>query len=207
MADGNTKTNEAGDTAESALSELRDILGEYGTDLLRLAESSINHGLDPGEPLAVDPGDWPEALRRQGATFVTLKRGGKLRGCIGTIIPYRPLVTDIAENAWRAAFRDPRFPPLTVEERKGLDISLSVLGPMRELQFGSEEELLSLLVPGKDGLLIEDRGRRSVFLPQVWSDLPDPRTFLAHLKAKAGIPTEHRSKHLRAWNYRVIKIP
>ncbi len=77
--------------------------------MLDLARASIQHGLENGDALKVNPDDYPEALRQQRATFVTLNENGDLRGCIGTLEAYQPLISDVAEHAWAAAFQDPRF--------------------------------------------------------------------------------------------------
>lgn len=130
----------------------------------------------------------PGRLDQPGATFVTLKRHGTLRGCIGSLEARRALRRDVEENALAAAFRDPRFPPLVACEWDGLALSVSVLSPSRRVAFEDEESLLAGLRPGRDGLILERDGRRGTFLPQVWSQLPDPVDFLRHLERKAGLP-------------------
>ena len=145
-------------------------------------------------------------LQAEGAAFVTLKRTGALRGCIGSPRAWRPLIEDVADNAFRAAFRDPRFPPLSPSERAGLEISLSILGPPEEIAFASEEELIAALRPGEDGVILEEGKRRGLFLPAVWESLPEPAEFLRHLKRKAGLPPDHWSDSLRAFRFPAIAI-
>ncbi|HHB13216.1 MAG TPA: AmmeMemoRadiSam system protein A [Chromatiales bacterium] len=169
--------------------------------LLAVARDSIRHGVETGRPLRVHPEDFPQVLRAPGASFVTLHRNGRLRGCIGSLEPWRPLVQDVAENAFAAAFRDPRFPPLGPEELEDLDIHISVLSAPEELEFDSEEDLVRKLQPGRDGLILQDGTRKGTFLPSVWEELPDPRQFLTHLKLKAGLPPDHWSDSLRVWRY------
>lgn len=183
------------------------VLERYGADLIKLVVRTIEYGLarDSAPHVAVDT--FARELRVQRATFVTLERDDRLRGCIGSVIATRSLVEDVVENAFRAAFRDPRFPPLSHEERKGLGVSLSVLSPMARMAFQDEDELRDALRPGTDGLLIEDRGRRAVFLPQVWDQLPEPADFLAHLKEKAGMAPGRGSDEFRAWRFVVQKVP
>ena len=107
-----------------------DLLGdEDRLALLRLARDSIRHGLDHGAPLPVDPMDYAEALRLMRATFVTLRIGTELRGCIGVLEAKRSLVGDVAENAFAAAFRDTRFSPVTAHEFSSLHIHVSILSP------------------------------------------------------------------------------
>ena len=169
--------------------------------LLDIAARSIAHGLEHQRPLDLDPAEYPEPLRAIRATFVTLERHADLRGCIGVLDAFRPLVTDVARNAFAAAFEDPRFPPLRAAEYPELTLKLSVLTPAEPLSFGSEAELLAQIRPGVDGLILSDRGRRGTFLPSVWEQLPDPRDFLDHLKRKAGLPMGYWSDSLRVSRY------
>ena len=171
------------------------------TALLEVARASIQHGLRHGRALDVNPGDYPETLRPPRATFVTLEIGGQLRGCIGTLVAYQPLVCDVAAHAWAAAFEDPRFPQLTADEFPQLDLHISVLSPPEPLRFDSEEDLLAQLRPGVDGLILRFRDYRATFLPAVWESLPDPSVFLSQLKRKAGLPLDFRSPALRVERY------
>jgi len=173
--------------------------------LLDVARESIEHGLAHGRPLRVVVGDFAAPLREPRASFVTLHRQGRLRGCIGTLEAHRPLVDDVAANAYAAAFSDPRFPPLSREELADLDISISILSPPQQLAFDSED-LLAQLRPGVDGLILQNNGRRGTFLPSVWSELPDRHRFLEHLKLKAGLPGGYWSDSIRAFRYTVQGI-
>lgn len=170
--------------------------------LLALARQSIAHGLSHARALRVDPADYSPALQAKRATFVTLHEQGRLRGCIGHLEAVLPLVQDVAENAYSAAFRDPRFPPLTPEEADVVDIQISILTPPEPIEFDSEADLLTRIEPGRDGLILEDRGARGTFLPSVWESLTEPRDFLRHLKLKAGLPADHWSEQLRVSRYR-----
>jgi len=156
--------------------------------LLAIARGSVAHGLRAGCPLAVDPADESEALAAPGACFVTLRRAdGTLRGCIGSIEPSRPLARDVAENAYAAAFRDPRFATVRAGEVYGLSLSISILGPFEPVEARSEDELVARLRPGIDGLVLRQGQRRATFLPAVWEQLPEPRAFVRALEEKAGI--------------------
>lgn len=177
------------------------LLKAHGGTLLAVAAESVEHGLDHGCPLGLDPHDYAPELVGKGAAFVTLTVGGALRGCIGSAEARRPLVADVSANAFAAAFCDPRFPRLSRAERAGLGISLSVLSPPQPLAVGSESELLARIRPGEDGLIIASNGCRALFLPQVWKMLPAPRQFLAQLKAKAGLAADHWSNDFRAWRF------
>ncbi len=169
--------------------------------LLRLARDSIRHGLETGRPLMVDPADFPHTLQQQRAAFVTLNRNGALRGCIGHLEAIQPLVSDVAENAFAAAFRDPRFPPLSPAEFDDIEIHISVLTPATPMQFTSERDLIAQLRPGRDGLILEEGPYRGTFLPSVWESLPTPEAFLRHLKQKAGLPPDYWSDHIRVSRY------
>lgn len=135
------------------------------------------------------------------ATFVTLEIGGQLRGCIGMLEAHRPLANDVAENAFSAAFRDPRFPPLSDVEFDDLEISISVLSPPEEMSFSSEKDLLDQIRPGIDGLILEEGFRKGTFLPSVWEQLSEKEAFLEHLKQKAGLPPGYWSDTLRVFRY------
>jgi AmmeMemoRadiSam system protein A len=169
--------------------------------LLDVARRSIRHGLDEGGALPIDVSDYPAHLGEQRASFVTLNRMGELRGCIGTLEAYQPLVQDVAEHAWAAAFRDPRFPPLRQDEFSDLEIHISILSEPEPMVFSDEADLLAQIRPGTDGLIIEDGGRRGTFLPSVWEQLPHKEDFLAHLKRKAGLSVSHWSDSVRLWRY------
>ncbi len=169
--------------------------------LAGLARDSIAHGLERGRPAAVAAHHFPADLRGSGASFVTLEIEGRLRGCIGSLEAHRPLVVDVAENAFAAAFRDPRFAPLDGAEFDALRVKLSVLGAPEPLAVTDEAELLERLRPGEDGLILEAAGRRATFLPAVWESLPEPAEFLAQLRRKAGLPADFWSPAVRVWRY------
>lgn len=171
--------------------------------ILERACESVVHGLECGRPLSLNAADYPASLVRPGASFVTLKRDSSLRGCIGTLEPQRPLIVDVVENAFAAAFRDPRFPPLALTEFDDLDVHVSVLGEPESLEFSDETDLLAQIEVGVHGLIIEERGLRATFLPSVWESLPDPQRFLGQLKRKAGFPEGYWSDSLRAARYTV----
>lgn len=174
--------------------------------LLETAASSIQHGLLTGQALTVNHEDYPDAFQVERASFVTLHINGDLRGCIGSLQATRSLISDVAENAFAAAFRDPRFPRLTEHEYTLLHYHISVLNPPEPMQFSSEQELINSIRPNVDGLVLEDKGQRGTFLPSVWESLPQPEDFLRHLKVKAGLPIEHWSETLTVQRYTVEDI-
>lgn len=178
--------------------------GEDCQRLLTIARESIVHGLAHGYAASVDPARQPPALRAPGAAFVTLELHGRLRGCIGSLEPRagRSLACDVSENAYAAAFRDPRFAPLAEDELAPLHLSISVIGPREPIACATERELLAALRPGVDGLILEAGSRRGTFLPSVWEQLPRPADFLRHLKRKAGLAEDEWPAALQAWRYR-----
>jgi len=169
--------------------------------LLEIAAASIRHGLEHGRSLKPVLDEYEPALREPGASFVTLEREGELRGCIGSLTAERPLVEDVAENAYAAAFSDPRFHPLQAIELQGLEMHISILGKAEPMHFNSERDLLAQLRPGIDGLILEEGYRRGTFLPSVWEQLPDAVDFLQHLKLKAGLPVNYWSETIRFSRY------
>ncbi len=172
--------------------------------LLQVAKASIEHGFDTGVPLRGLSSEDP-VLGAPGAAFVTLNRFGQLRGCIGSLQAYRPLVEDVAENAFNAAFQDPRFPPLSRTETEGLSVEVSVLTPPEPIEgCDSPVALLRQLKPFEDGLIIDDGVHRATFLPSVWEQLPKPEDFLRHLMAKAGMSAW--SPNMRCWRYHTVKF-
>lgn len=174
---------------------------QTGAVLLPLARAAIARELGR-DHAADDAAPW---LRAPGACFVTLTQDDQLRGCIGTLAAHRPLRDDVRANAVAAAFRDPRFAPLSARELERTEVEVSLLSPMQALDFGSEAEALAQLRPGIDGLVFEFGARRSTFLPQVWEQLPDAHDFMAHLKRKAGLPADFWHAQVRLQCYTVSK--
>ena len=178
-----------------------------GPTLVDLVRRSIVFGLDTGLPLNVSTdGDLAALLAAPGAAFITLRRRGMLRGCIGSAVARRPLIVDVVQHVFNAAFRDWRFPRLDWLELVGLSLSVSVLTAPSPMRFDGEPDLLGQLRPGVDGLIIEDLGRSSLFLPSVWEELPDRRQFLMALKLKAGLGAEHFSPGFRSQRFRSIEV-
>ena len=183
------------------------VSGEDAAVLLGLAREAIQVGAETGRNLSLDPGAFSTRLQGPGASFVTLHLNGELRGCIGSLEAYRPLVLDVVENADGAARRDPRFSPVTPEEARLLSVHIAILGPQVPLAVSSETELLGTIRPGVDGLTLEaPAGHRATFLPQVWDQLPAPRDFLVHLKRKAGLKADYWSTEMEFWRYRMIEL-
>jgi hypothetical protein len=180
-------------------------LEDAGRTLLSLARGAIEQNL-AGRAAAQPALGW---LDQAGATFVTLTKSGALRGCIGSLQPARALREDVAHNALGAAFRDPRFPAMTAAEWPQCRVEVSLLSTPKPVRFADEADLLGQIAAGEDGLIIEALidgvVKRGTFLPQVWEDLADKRTFLAHLLRKAGLPADTRFTRCKVSRYRVAK--
>lgn len=174
-----------------------------GEILVGLARAAIASGLQlpEGEAIDVDAA-W---LHEQAASFVTLQLKGNLRGCIGTLEAHRTLLDDVRGNAVAAAFQDSRFPPLTVEEFDNIQIEVSVLSAPEPMHARSEAIACSRLRPGIDGVVLIYGHHKATFLPQVWSQLPEPEAFLAHLKVKAGLPADFWHPEMLLYKYQVVK--
>jgi len=156
-----------------------------------------------GKAPAPSPAAESPALSPWRATFVTLSETERLRGCIGSVNPHRPLIDDALANTAQAAFADPRFLPLKESELAGLRLDVSILSHPRPLPAGSESELVSALEPDRDGLILAAGKRRALFLPSVWRHVPDPRAFVRALKAKAGFEANRWPEGLQASRFRV----
>jgi len=175
--------------------------------LLQIAQKSILFTLEHGQKMKLIAEDYPEALQQHRASFVTLRLNRELRGCIGTLEAYRPLVVDVAHNAHAAAFSDPRFLPVAASEYENLEYHISILNPAEEMDVHSEEALLRQLRPGIDGLIIQDGAHRGTFLPSVWEQLPTPEQFIQQLKLKAGLSPKHWSPTIQVWRYTTTAFP
>jgi AmmeMemoRadiSam system protein B/AmmeMemoRadiSam system protein A len=179
----------------------RDYDDGHGRTLLGLARSAVGEALGTGS-VAVPDDPW---LRERRATFVTLMQEGRLRGCIGSLQPMRPLGEDVVANAANAALADRRFAPLGAGELATIDMEVSLLSVPTLVQFADADGLIAQLRPGLDGVILASDGRRGTYLPQVWESLPDPVRFLASLKEKAGIPADTRLTRCQVWRYQVRK--
>ncbi len=169
--------------------------------VLKVAKSSIIAAINQEEFI---PHKIPAVLTQFGASFVTLKLNGELRGCIGSVYPTKPLILDIIDNAKNAAFQDPRFEPLTIEELEGLEISVSILSAIERIDFKDERDLLSKIHP--HGVILVERDKRAVYLPVVWEQLPDKEIFLNSLKEKAGLPPNYFSRTIEAYKFDAVEI-
>jgi AmmeMemoRadiSam system protein A len=172
--------------------------------LLLMAREAMEHGVR-GEKLApLHKDTLSPRLLEEGASFVTLTVRGQLRGCIGALEAYQPLVEDVREHAVAAALEDPRFPPVSERELNGINIEVSRLTRPVPLEYKDADDLLSKLRPHIDGVILRDGYRRATFLPQVWEKLTDPAQFLENLCYKMGTHADSwRTRHLEVLTYQV----
>lgn len=174
-----------------------------GKILLPIARNAIASNLGRKSDSVDETSPW---LHDKGASFVTLTMHQHLRGCIGSLEAHRPLLMDVKANAYAAAFRDPRFSPLTVSELDATEIEISLLSPQQPISFKDEADALAQLIPQVDGIVFQYGHRRSTFLPQVWEQLTDPTTFMAHLKHKAGLHPDFWHDDVELYRYTVTKF-
>ena len=182
---------------------------ELGRSLVSIARRAIRSELGEDGNVGSDRAQARHrphpALEAPGATFVTLLKHGMLRGCIGTIEANRTLGVDVRANAVAAAFDDPRFPRLGVDEFPDTSVEVSLLSSPEAMMADDEPALLLQLRPGIDGVVLAFAGRRATFLPQVWDTLQEPAMFLAELKRKAGLPVDFWSAGVKVSRYSVTK--
>lgn len=193
------RTDDGRAARESAVERRAAFDESRGAVLLTLARAAIAKQLKQPMPAVPEPA-W---LAEPGATFVTLTIDGELRGCIGTLEPHRPLGDDVKENAVAAALRDPRFDPLRAAELPDVRVEVSLLSAAEPIVAADEAAALAALRPHVDGVVLEYKQYRGLFLPQVWEQLPEPRRFLAHLKHKAGLPMNFWSPAVRLFRFTV----
>lgn len=175
--------------------------------LLRIAKKSIISHFD--SDIKIDKGVLFKThpfLNKNGASFVTLHHDKSLRGCIGSIIPHRTLLDDVINNAYSSAFKDTRFNPLQKEEFSDLSIEVSVLSEPEILEYSDFDDLVKKIQPNVDGLILKYGSYQGTFLPQVWEQLNDEKSFLEHLSMKAGANPTIYAKHPDIYRYQVEAI-
>jgi uncharacterized protein len=177
---------------------------EHKNFLLKLSRESLFYYFKNFEYLTTPEDKVPDILRNQGASFVTLTLRGMLKGCIGRMVPERPLYLDVIQNTYDAAFNDYRFDPLKKENLKDIKIEISVLSPLVKLNYKDSSELLEFLEKNKPGVYIKSGNYSSTYLPQVWEQIPEPDEFLTELCIKAGLTGGHwMGKKLEVFSYTV----
>ncbi|MFA5985490.1 MAG: AmmeMemoRadiSam system protein A [Methylococcaceae bacterium] len=177
---------------------------DHEQQLLATAKLAIASGLQYGRPLQaeeIEENQIPAELRQLCASFVTLEINHQLRGCVGNLEANRPLLLDIAQNAYAAAFNDSRFEALQAEEFPQLQIHIALLSAAEQILCHSEDDLIQQLQPYVDGLILQEGLHKATFLPSVWEVLPQPAKFLRQLKQKAGLAPDYWSSTLKVYKY------
>ncbi len=157
---------------------------KQGKALLQIARETIAQELGLHTETIAPEETLPDA---EYGTFVTLKIGGQLRGCIGNLQAAGSVTEGVQRNAVSAAFHDSRFAPLTEKEFTEIAIDISVLSTAQKLEYSDGDDLTAKLRPGIDGVILRYGTAGATFLPQVWDQLPTPAQFLGHLCRKAGL--------------------
>lgn len=175
---------------EEAMEQSTGMSEEKGRLLVELARETIARELGQTDQYreSVESRLTDEIFQARRGTFVTLTKNKQLRGCIGNLVPDKPLKQGVQENAINAAFRDPRFSPLSRDELDQVEIEVSLLSEPQPLDYKDADDLLAKLRPGVDGVILRKGMHSSTFLPQVWEQLPEKEMFLSHLCMKAGLP-------------------
>lgn len=174
--------------------------------LLQIAREALKEAVVGHKIYHPERDEFGEVLFDKGAAFVTLKKNGRLRGCIGSIKATKAIAADIADNAYAAALHDSRFRPVEPEELPEITFSIALLTNLEEMRFDSYADLLAQIKPNIDGLLIKDGQREGVFLPAVWESLPDKDEFMTELKIKAGLSPTYWSDRVRVFRFRSVEI-
>lgn len=167
------------------------IMDEDDKKLINLARKTIETYLNEGREIDVTNEELPAFTEKKSGVFTTLKKHGQLRGCIGFPEPVYPLREAIVDSAISAAVKDPRFPPVTLEELSDIDLELTILSPPKKITVSNHDEYLQHIKIGRDGLIISKGPFRGLLLPQVpveWGW--DVLTFLQHTCQKAGLPPD-----------------
>ena len=169
--------------------------------LLEIAQNSLTCAARGEAQPKLDLNGLPESLRKQRATFVTLHINGRLKGCLGSLDATQELAKDVANNAYRAALYDPRFPPVNTLELPDVSLHISVLAPLERMLVTNIDDLRAKIRPGVDGILLIAGNRRGTFLPDVWEQLPKMNDFLNHLWTKAGLAAGEWPENMEVFRY------
>jgi AmmeMemoRadiSam system protein A len=186
------------------MSDTDQLTEEEGRYLLSVARKTIEQKIfNLGAQLELESFNSNTFSEKRG-TFVTLTIDDGLRGCIGNIVPQESLLDGVKANAINAAFRDPRFRPLSDKEWVKVKIEISILTDPKPLDYSNGRDLLEKLRSGTDGVILKKGYNQATFLPQVWEQLPEKKEFLTHLCLKAGLDGDEWEKgRLEVLTYQV----
>jgi AmmeMemoRadiSam system protein A len=180
---------------------------EIKVQLLEIARDALRSAAEREDLPPLDLSNLPMELLHPGASFVTLSKDNALRGCIGGLKARLPLVEDVRQHTVAAALHDFRFPAIQADEVDDIQIEISILTEPEPLEYENPDELLDILRPKVDGVIITDGKKRATFLPQVWERVPSPSVFLSMLCEKANLPADAwREGNLQVFIYQVETI-
>ncbi|HMB30773.1 MAG TPA: AmmeMemoRadiSam system protein B [Desulfohalobiaceae bacterium] len=193
---------------ESINEQEKDLTVEQGQSLVALARHTIGHYLEvqgcKQKRQTLEDSLTDNIFKSKRGVFVTLKKDGQLRGCIGSLVASESIIEGVKENAVKAAFQDPRFPPLSPKEFDNIQIEISVLSEPAPLDYSKSQDLINKLRVNVDGVILKKGMSQATFLPQVWEQLPRPEEFLSHLCLKAGLSSDTWKKgNLEVLTYQV----
>ncbi len=160
---------------------------EEGKKVVKISRKILEKYLEDEEKPEVTE-EIPEKLKEERGVFVTLNKNENLRGCIGRPLPQQPFIEGLKESTINAATRDPRFPRLDQDELDEVTVEVSVLTVPQEIEVDSPKEYPKKVKVGRDGLIVEYKGREGLLLPQVPVDNDwDVEEFLSQTCVKAGL--------------------
>lgn len=194
------------DSFKSNDDEFERLVRSHQSDLLRIAAQSVVNGFERGRSLRVLKNRYPQDFQQNAATAVNLYYDGALRGSASSTEAAKPLLEDIADNAYNAAFSDFRFVPLEQSQLKDAEITISILTRPQRIKFSDEDDLLSKINAGTDGLILRERSNKALFLPQVWETFRTPKEFFSHLKRNAGLSADYWSPTVKVWRFKAIDL-
>jgi len=189
---------------EGEMADTQKLTDQEGKYLLEVARKTIERELFKDKDVAQGDEFYSPKFSEKRGTFVTITINDNLRGCIGHIIPQETLLEGIKENAINAAFKDPRFNPLSKREWEDIKVEISILTDPAILKYSDADDLLKKIRPDVDGVIIKKGYYQATFLPQVWEQLPDKKEFFTHLCLKAGMDGDEWKKgKLEVYTYQV----
>jgi len=189
---------------EGEMADSQKLTDQEGKYLLGVARKTIERELFIDKAVIQEDEFYSPIFSEKRGTFVTITINDDLRGCIGHIIPQETLLEGIKENAINAAFKDPRFSPLSKREWDDIKVEISILTDPIILKYSDADDLLKKIRPNVDGVIIKKGYYQATFLPQVWEQLPDIREFFTHLCLKAGMDGDEWKKgKLEVYTYQV----
>jgi len=191
---------------EQEVKSLETFSETYGNMLMQIVRNSLEKAVKYDKKYSPSRASFPEDIFDKGASFVTLRKNNELRGCIGSIYPNNSIAQDVASNAYSAAMEDRRFSPLKEDELPNISYSISLLTGFEKIENKNEAELLDKIEQGIDGIIIRDGNRQGVFLPSVWSELPDKKEFFRSLKVKAGMNPNYWNSSIKVYRFRTVEI-